>query len=48
MYGKLPTWGAAGAGGTLAATGVNSMGLLVAAFTLSMAGLALMRLLPRR
>jgi hypothetical protein len=48
MYGQLPGWGAAGVGGTLAATGVNSMGLLVAAFTLSMAGLALMRLLPRR
>ncbi|MCU7825132.1 MULTISPECIES: hypothetical protein [unclassified Kitasatospora] len=48
MYGQLPTWGAAGTAGTLAATGVNSMGLLVAAFTLTMAGAALMRLLPRR
>ena len=37
-----------GAAGTLAATGANSMWLALAAFTLTMAGCAVLRLVPRR
>ncbi|HET7475003.1 MAG TPA: hypothetical protein VFJ97_03150 [Dermatophilaceae bacterium] len=46
MYGKVTT--AAGAsGGTLAFTGVNTVGYLVAASVLIFAGLALLKLIPR-
>ena len=47
MYGKVTT--AAGAsGGTLAFTGLNTLGYLVAASVLIFAGLALVKLVPRR
>jgi amino acid transporter len=55
MYGKVGTFaaGAAGTAGTagsgaLAYTGVNVLALVVAALTLMFAGLALLKLAPRR
>jgi hypothetical protein len=49
MYGKLgaAAGGAAGSG-ALAYTGVNMLALIVAALTLIFAGLALLKLAPRR
>lgn len=40
--------GAAGTAGTLAMTGLNVVWLLLAAFALLGAGMAIMRLVPRR
>lgn len=47
LYGKATT--AAGAsGGTLALTGVNTLGYVVAASVLIFAGIALLKLIPRK
>lgn len=49
MYGRVGTVGGAAAGGTgLAFTGVGVVGLIPAAVALLGAGLALLRLIPRR
>ncbi|MGI9093438.1 MAG: hypothetical protein ACR2FF_08385 [Mycobacteriales bacterium] len=46
MYGKAGP--AAGAGPALAYTGLHTIGLIVTAITLLVAGIALLRLVPRR
>ncbi|WP_419998561.1 hypothetical protein [Streptomyces boninensis] len=49
MYGHAASSGTAGAGGAaLASTGVSTLGSIVAATTLLMAGLALTKLVARR
>jgi 4-hydroxybenzoate polyprenyltransferase len=48
MYNTAGTAGAAATVGGLAATGLNVMWLLLAAFALLGAGMAIMRLVPRR
>ena len=48
MYGNVAGGGTAVAGTGLAVTGYNTMWVLVAGVTLVVAGLALMRLLPKR
>jgi hypothetical protein len=49
MYGKLGSAAAgAASSGTLAFTGLNILALVVAASTLIFAGLALLKLAPRR
>jgi hypothetical protein len=47
MYGKIGTTAGA-TGGTLAFTGLNTLGYVVAASVLVFAGLALLKLVPRR
>lgn len=48
MYGKVAGLGTTAAGATLAYTGADVLWLGIAAFTLIAAGLAMLRLLPRR
>lgn len=48
MYGSLGGGSAAVGGGVLAVTGFNTMWALVAGVTLMVAGLAVLRLVPKR
>jgi hypothetical protein len=49
MYGKLGSAAVGAAGsGTLAYTGINVLALVVGALTLIFAGLAVLKLVPRR
>jgi len=47
-HGALGATGAAGGGAVLALTGLNVLWLLLAGFALLGAGLALLRMIPRR
>ena len=48
MYGNVAGGGVAAAGTGLAVTGYNTVWVLIAGITLIVAGLAVMRLMPRR
>jgi hypothetical protein len=48
MYGQVAGGSAVASGGALALTGLHTAWLLVAGLTLVVAGLALLRLMPRR